>query len=51
MRCATCKQGALTLHRDPCNWQDVLNPGQVSKVFLRAQVPHENEIVFTEIQP
>ncbi|KAG7160485.1 E3 ubiquitin-protein ligase parkin-like [Homarus americanus] len=29
VRCASCKQGALTLHRDPCNWQDVLNPGQV----------------------
>ncbi|XP_042236947.1 LOW QUALITY PROTEIN: E3 ubiquitin-protein ligase parkin-like [Homarus americanus] len=30
VRCASCKQGALTLHRDPCNWQDVLNPGQIS---------------------
>lgn len=30
VRCVSCKQGALTLHRDPCNWQDVLNPGQIS---------------------
>ncbi|XP_068232620.1 E3 ubiquitin-protein ligase parkin isoform X2 [Palaemon carinicauda] len=30
VRCATCKQGALTLHRDPCNWQDVLNPRQIT---------------------
>lgn len=30
VRCALCKQGALTLHRDPCNWQDVLNKGQIS---------------------
>lgn len=29
VRCAVCKQGALTVHRDPCNWQDVLNKGQV----------------------
>lgn len=30
VRCAVCKQGALTVHRDPCNWQDVLNKGQIS---------------------
>ncbi|XP_066982416.1 E3 ubiquitin-protein ligase parkin [Macrobrachium rosenbergii] len=30
VRCVTCKQGALTLHRDPCNWQDVLNPRQIT---------------------
>ncbi|KAK7075810.1 Park2p [Halocaridina rubra] len=30
VRCSTCKQGALTLHRDPCNWQDVLTPGQIT---------------------
>ncbi|XP_071529751.1 E3 ubiquitin-protein ligase parkin isoform X2 [Panulirus ornatus] len=30
VRCSSCRQGALTLHRDPCNWQDVLNPGQIS---------------------
>lgn len=29
VRCTECKQGALTLHRDPCNWPDVLNPHQV----------------------
>lgn len=29
VRCASCKQGALTLHRDPCNWEDVLQPGKV----------------------
>ncbi|CAL4258333.1 unnamed protein product, partial [Meganyctiphanes norvegica] len=29
VRCSLCKQGAITLHRDPCNWQDVLTPGQV----------------------
>lgn len=30
VRCALCKQGTLTLHRDPCNWQDVLKEGQIS---------------------
>ncbi|KAK4293491.1 hypothetical protein Pmani_033812 [Petrolisthes manimaculis] len=30
VRCAECKQGALTLHQDPCNWQDVLNPHQIN---------------------
>lgn len=29
VRCSLCKQGAITLHRDPCNWQDVLSPGQI----------------------
>nr|XP_027213284.1 E3 ubiquitin-protein ligase parkin-like [Penaeus vannamei] len=30
VRCASCKQGALTLHRDPCNWEDVLQPGKIN---------------------
>ncbi|XP_076060478.1 E3 ubiquitin-protein ligase parkin isoform X2 [Oratosquilla oratoria] len=30
VRCSTCSGGAFVLHRDPCCWQDVLTPGQIS---------------------
>ncbi|CAL4189284.1 unnamed protein product, partial [Meganyctiphanes norvegica] len=41
VRCSLCKQGAITLHRDPCNWQDVLTPGQVDFMSRSADCQSE----------
>ena len=30
VRCSSCKTGAFTVDRDPCCWEDVLHPDQVS---------------------
>jgi parkin len=30
VRCAQCKGGAFTVHRDPANWEDVLKPKQIT---------------------
>ena len=30
VRCGSCKTGAFTVDRDPCCWEDVLQPDQVS---------------------
>lgn len=30
VRCFSCKKGALTLHRDPKNWDDVLEPQKIT---------------------
>lgn len=32
VRCNICKQGTLIVNRDPCGWDDVLIPGQMSGV-------------------
>jgi len=30
VRCSTCGEGAITLDRDPCNWDDVLLPDRIT---------------------
>ena len=29
VRCSSCKEGAIIVKSDPCNWDDVLNSGQI----------------------
>jgi parkin len=29
VRCSNCKSGAVTVTRDPCSWEDVINPNRV----------------------
>ena len=37
VRCSECGEGAVVVHRDPCDWDDVLVAGRVSGTCSNAE--------------
>lgn len=54
VRCESCKEGAIIVKSDPCNWDDVLNSGSIEGYCQNVGCPSiqdQNEQISARVRP